>query len=457
MCRSVSEGGQRCAAHTREKVTTAVARVEEAAASGDMEGVASARVAWEDAAAEFASTNEGRDLYRAQAAHADATGDVDTAALLNTIVARGEALRAANRETAALLAAIRMPDTLTSLPANPAAPVVPSSAEMALSPAAPGVPAMVAAPLGRDTLTDVEFEMLSKAIDYLSEVEPYVAGGLRRPYFRTAAQLTKAVDVLSDPDATDADLADAFDTVHKLHLLNRFKPDQNTLISRVPGNYTAKQAEYDRVIAMWEKVKDSGESLSDDLVYGMADHPNAGEATFKALADDDNGLDLKRITDRPNFPLSLLKDRLMKQAPHTLHDRPLADSAWERLREARLTDNSVAMVLAMTDPDSYQRNEAVLTVEMADIDSFTREDRTWLANHLGSLPGGPEKKVTIARSLAEWSKAYGDATDRRLLAFAFRPGSGLPAETVRFNEELDAFDKTTTVEMAKPRRGWLSR
>lgn len=455
MCRALNEGGQRCAHHTREKVTAIIARIEEAAAAGDMAKIAETRALWEAAAAEYASTNEGRDLYRAQAAAADAAGDVDTAALLNTIVARGEAMRAANRETAVLLAAIRMPATLTDLPKPPTAPVVPSSAEMALSPATATVPA--AAPLGRDALPDAEFEMLGKITDYLAEVEPYVAGGLRRPYFRTVDQMTKAVDVLSDPASTDFDLADAFGTVDKLQLLNRFKPDQNTLISRVPGTYTAKQAEYDRVITLWEKVKDSGGGLADDLIYGMLDHPNAGPETFKALSADGTGLDLKRVTDRPTFPLALLKDRLMTQAPHTLGDRPLADSAWARLREARLTDNSVAMVLAMTDPDSYQRNEAVLTLEMADLDSFTREDRTWLASNLDRLPGGPEKKITLARSLAEWAKAYGDATDRRLLAFAFRPGSGLPRETVRFNEELDAFDSTTTVQMAKPRKGWLSR
>lgn len=448
MCRSVSEGGQRCAAHTREKVATVVARIEDAAAAGDMAAVADARAQWEDAAAEYASTNEGRDLYRAQAAHADASGDVDTAALLNTIVAKGEAMRAANRETAALLAAIRMPHSLPDLTGV----VVPSTTEMALSPAAAPV-----APLGRDALTDDERKMLAKTCAYLDEVEPYIAGGLRGPYFRTAAQVSKAVDVFSEPDSTDHDLADAFATVHKLRLLNRFKPDQNTLNAKVAGSYAAKQAIYDRLMAQWEAVKDSGQGLSDDLAYGVLDHPNVGAETFAAVSADAQGLDLKRVTDRPNFPLPLLKDRLMKQAPHTLADHPLADSAWERLREARLTDNSVAMVLAMTDPDSYQRNEAVLTLEMADIDSFTRDDRTWLANHLGGLPGGPEKKVTLARSLTEWAKAYGDATDRRELAFAFRPGSGLPAETVRFNEELDAFDKPTTVEMAKPRKGWLSR
>lgn len=446
MCRALNEGGQRCAHHTREKVTAIASRIEEAAAAGEMAKVAETRTLWESAAAEYASTNEGRDLYRAQAAHADAVGDVDTAALLNTIVARGEAMRAANRETAALLAAIRMP-------ANLPAPAVPSTTEMALSPAAP-VP--VAAPLGREALTNDEFEMLGKVTDYLSEVEPYIAGGLRGPYFRTAAQIDKAVDVLSDPDATDDDLAAAFEPVHKLRLLNRFKPDQNTMASKAPGDYAAKRYEYDRLMAKWEKVKDSGESLADDLVYGALDHPNAGPKTFAAVSRDAQGLDLRRITDRPAFPLPLLKDLLMKQAPSTYPDRQLADSAWQRLREARLNDNSAAMVLAMSDPDSYQRNEAVIALEMADLDSFTREERTWLANHLDRLPGGPEKKVTLAQSLTTWAKGFGDATDRRDLAFAFRQGSGLPAETVRFGEELAAFDRPAEVAVPE-RKGWLRR
>lgn len=76
MCRTLVEGGKRCAAHTRPKY--------EAAAFGTAE--------WDRAAAEYAATPSGRKELTSAQADAEATGDVERAIALGHALTEGQRL-----------------------------------------------------------------------------------------------------------------------------------------------------------------------------------------------------------------------------------------------------------------------------------------------------------------------------------------------------------------------------
>jgi hypothetical protein len=103
MCKSAGEGGQRCAAHTRQKEQKARAALKDAVdawgrdGSGDIRG---AQEAWEKAATEFASTPEGQRTLAAEAHEVLGAGRMEYAANLATICQRGQSMREANAEAA---------------------------------------------------------------------------------------------------------------------------------------------------------------------------------------------------------------------------------------------------------------------------------------------------------------------------------------------------------------------
>lgn len=84
MCKSIADGGQRCAAHTRPRF--------EAAAPGTRE--------WDEAAAEYAATREGRARLAELVAAAAEGGDYETEAQARAALAQGEKIRDAAQESA---------------------------------------------------------------------------------------------------------------------------------------------------------------------------------------------------------------------------------------------------------------------------------------------------------------------------------------------------------------------
>lgn len=77
MCKSISEGGQRCAAHTRPKY--------EAATFGTLD--------WDEAAAAYASTRSGRKALQAEAGTAVMTGDTGRVIALQRAIRFGDQQR----------------------------------------------------------------------------------------------------------------------------------------------------------------------------------------------------------------------------------------------------------------------------------------------------------------------------------------------------------------------------
>ena len=90
MCKSIAEGGQRCAGHTRENYLKGVPGTPN----------------WWDAAIAYASTPEGAARVKADRKHFVDTGFYDLAGALKSALQMGESHRAANRETARLVRAL---------------------------------------------------------------------------------------------------------------------------------------------------------------------------------------------------------------------------------------------------------------------------------------------------------------------------------------------------------------
>lgn len=97
MCKAVPEGGQRCAAHGRDHFDSKTKALEAAKASGDVDKVADARVKWEKAAVEYASTDAGHNVMTNRGWQAEENGNDDEAAMYWSLAARGERMQEANR------------------------------------------------------------------------------------------------------------------------------------------------------------------------------------------------------------------------------------------------------------------------------------------------------------------------------------------------------------------------
>lgn len=119
MCRSVAEGGQRCAAHTRPAYTAALRAVV------DEEPGAAERLM--KASVEYASTREGRAMFVTDLELAVEEKDWEQVAEIEAILTWGDAMKAANDEARRQIAAVDRPrefpvmrkdGTLTSLHAG---------------------------------------------------------------------------------------------------------------------------------------------------------------------------------------------------------------------------------------------------------------------------------------------------------------------------------------------------
>lgn len=134
VCRAMSEGGQRCAAHTRPALAAATAAVRAAADEADRDAFFAAQEVWERAAVEYASTPEGLAKLARSAEQANTAGQVDAAALLDSVIRRGQAMREANQEARVVMHAVRLlqDDAPGTGAAQPAPPVRASNASQVI-------------------------------------------------------------------------------------------------------------------------------------------------------------------------------------------------------------------------------------------------------------------------------------------------------------------------------------
>lgn len=117
MCKSKAQGGQRCAAHTRERLMNADRALQTVALTGTPDQIHAARETWFTAASEYASTREGRDRLTGLRNQAAKNGDIHQEMLYRQVVDKGAQIRSANAEAAALIAAHNDHDVTVAAPA----------------------------------------------------------------------------------------------------------------------------------------------------------------------------------------------------------------------------------------------------------------------------------------------------------------------------------------------------
>jgi hypothetical protein len=402
MCKSASEGGQRCASGTRDRLNQVAQNVEAIIATGDPTKVAEARDLWVTAAAEYASTDEGRKHFVAQRDASEARGDLDTAAMLNTVVNKGDAMRAANRETAALIAAVRLGQAAVE-------PAVPSTSDMAVTPA---TSTNVLAPDSRvkvpqfsaDDQRDWD-EMLTAYRASLPDVTSIP--GFHRP--EDALRPMWVMDqIANDPATTDADYATALDkysnSMGRVAIAYpKFAGDEKPHHEQSPET----RAKVTQARERWS-VATTARWQAHGLPYRRAlEHPNAGEKTLGVIYDTNPALQ-RDITASPKCPPSLL-NKAMRTA--TKDGATVHPDGWARARGERMQNPSLALTLATRDPDTWERGEAVNQVMMTPLEEFSSTDRAWMASHLHQVPNSANQEA-LARSLVAFAKGYADDDER---------------------------------------------
>lgn len=431
MCRSMSEGGQRCASHTREKLEAKAAAVEAAVqafsdSAGDPTALRAAQDGWEQAAAEYASTDEGHAHLSAQAAAAD---DMDTQALLNTVIAKGEALRAANRETAALIKAVRLAKT---------EPVTPAAGGPVQASTGVDIRQPDESPLDHPTVPDLpakERAAWEAGLAAFDEVSPLIkeipmhspAGSVRQKPEEVREALHAIEDTMADATLSDDETAELLRTIERYRGMRTGMPqfaDHGARIRDGQTNYEFQQAADARREAQrrqWSKFIDSFQKVLAAQSERTLSHPGAGHKTFEAAQQFRFG-EATELTAHPNAPMSYLR-QIARKSP-----TKMSDAGWSRLRDVRHASDEVAMVLAVSDPDSFHRNEAYAQVEVMNFDNLDASQRGWLARNLHKLPGDTTRQSILAASLVEWAKMSSDLTERETL---FRNLAGSSSEKVQ--------------------------
>lgn len=463
MCRSMFEGGQRCASHTREKLTLKAAAVEAAVSAfsdgtGDPVALRTAQDEWEKAAAEYASTDEGHTHLSAQAAAAD---DMDTSALLNTVIVRGEALRAANRETAALIKAVRLakaePVTAAAGGLVASTDVDVMSPEERLLPVVPDLSAKARAAwaAGLKAFDEMGPSIESVTIHTRSGASDHKPAEVRQEL----AEIDEQVGDPSLDDVTVARLVGRIDHYCGMRMvMPRFVPlamERNegerldAFQDRRHEASSARSRQWSEFARAFEKV------LTAQGERAVA-HPGAGVKTFET-AQERGVATAEQLTARPNAPIGYLH-QVARNAP-----TKVAEAGWVRLREERLRDDGthndgVAMLLAMHDQDAAHRNDAYAQVEVMNFDNVDRKQRTYLATNLHRLPGAPARQAILASSLVEWAKMSSDADERKSL-FRTLQASKTPEVAAVGDKALAGAGLAASDDVAgsEDRKGWFSR
>lgn len=105
MCKSIADGGQRCASHTRTAFFKAQIELVAAYRTDDERKIRDASDNWQMAAAQYASTDEGRHALLAQAHIAETQYNWEAATGFHALAAQGQRIREINKEAARVLKA----------------------------------------------------------------------------------------------------------------------------------------------------------------------------------------------------------------------------------------------------------------------------------------------------------------------------------------------------------------
>lgn len=370
MCRAVSEGGQRCAAHTRPAFQAAHARLADAALSGlpasdpRMDAI---REQWDATALAYASTREGHTHFTAVLDSLD-PDDHDTAARYATLVRRGTELREANTAAAEAIA------------------------RQAALAQAPSVSPVLYAAMDRYAMPRGE------ADDYLGDLI-----ALEHNATRFASDLTAQRAHRAEPgrlpfggfDATDRRLLEAFEEAIDPHGPHSYTDD--TFSRLVSDHMRATSRRQQQRARAYDDLEDVLGRVIDNQTRRALNHPAAGEQTFHVVTALSGSQGRCAALTHPRCPPALLnavvrdwsrEDSAAYQwrPQWTWRNDTIPEPVWMAARIKARDDLPLAVTLALHDPDPVERSTAVLEVAAQPVDALTDADARRLSERLDTMP-----------------------------------------------------------------------
>lgn len=393
MCKSLAEGGQRCAAHAKARLERRAVAMREAAvraadgSPANIEAFHKRRADWEQAAVEYASTPAGQEVLSARQVQAFADRDEHTAAMLTTILTRGQAMREANAQIRAALALGAF--TETELPAPPP-PEYRTVAE-------------------DETGNPLNAEDQEAWLGLLDAVHADMDDG-KVP----GPAGEKAVRILREADQA---IASAASTEEQVSLA----------VLRLVSPYRSGA---DRLDSSLEQTLSRFWPVTREQVRRALNHPNAG---YRVFAWGAGALPIDEVLQHPRCPGNLAL--FLNPSAHDFSK--FEDRTWSVLRDRAQTSPASAAFVAAHDPTEAGREDARIALAGARWDTLDQYELRAIRDGLPAAMGGAEQAAAVEASLVEWVRFFGDAetqkmvlTDQERAALA----SAAPAASARTGE-----------------------
>lgn len=389
MCKSLAEGGQRCAAHTRQRLERAAVNLRTAAEAGEFADFGVARQSWENAAAEYASTPTGREALADQAVAARAASDFDTEALLRSLVERGDRIRATNAQIKASLAAAAI--TETSLPVEAPRTVAEDENENALHP--------------------------EDAATWLAMMD------------RMEARKQAAIDDLARGGA-DKTPEQRERARHRISEINGDMDQVRDFDAKIASAATDDQQIGYAIFSADQAMESIDVGIKNVQFARALNHPNAAKATFTQASDH---LALDTVVGHPRCPgsvaLTLLarkneRDSRPQYLDHTgalaLGGSPylgrgglrrgrdastetLGEASWRQMRVRAAIDPQYNVAVARFDPNENARDEAMLRLAGTRWDSISTDDTVAVIQHLDKIGSmSPQTREATVQSIRDY-------------------------------------------------------
>lgn len=400
MCKPLSEGGQRCAAHAKARLERKAVAMREVAERTELPGperlaaFQTAREAWEAAAVDYASTPAGRQALLERQAAADAEGGAQTSAMLSTILQRGEATRAANEQIRAALSLGKF--TESGLPDIVRTEVLAAPDENGHALSASDQQAWTA--------------LLDRV--HLNAEESASRGG-RMSQFH--GDLKAADATIAAAASTDRDLGRACHTLTRTREMRpAFEPPRSSC-----DDYG------DSGMRDWSMrhVTQGSEGLIDAQLQRALAHPNASGGTFHAVAPYLSPNITYRLPNCPTVTLTRINGKIAEEID--------ADT-WQVLSARAERSAAAATVVALHSPNENAREDARLALSGAQWDTVPANELSYVRHHLPTVfcaENDRDTGRTVEESLTNWVRYFGDEqTQNSVLTYEERKAmSAAPA------------------------------
>ncbi len=388
----MAEGGQRCASHTRARLTKKSDALRMAVEAGDADALMAARSEWEDAAAQYASTVEGQASMAATRDAARESGDLHTEALMTSLLHRGEAIRSANRDAASMLSVAQMAtgtDTGTDGSGTPPVATAEQPEQSYL-----GEPAALTRAMDALEAQITETSQDIEAVRWSHTSAPVTPEQL-------LAGMQERRATVTDPNATSNALLSAVRS-------------QPTFLGAMPIMREGASNQ-DSVYALHKSLRAAEVSVLNTALG----HPACNDQTRIDILNDSAQAQM-RVTDSETVRTTIIEhpatsDAVLDKAivrDSTAQSSRLSPTGWEKVRKARLNRPGLAIYAAVHDDDPMERAAAFDQVVGMPLQMVSESDRAYLASTLHRMPTNEATKKILATSLADHAREYGDDAER---------------------------------------------